>query len=93
MRGRGPKPIVHRCPARGCEELIPRAHCLCAKDFALLPGWLRARLSETKNYGIAWKCHPTQEYLDARSQAIAFVNTQRERAEQRAAAQLPLIPA
>lgn len=57
--------------------MIPRAHCVCADDFALLPSGLRARLSQAKNYGIDWKCHPTQEYLDVRSQVIAYVNRRR----------------
>lgn len=59
----------------------------------MVPGWLQQKITEQRHYGIAWKCHPTQEFLDLRSQAVALVNRlSAERYSKPDGEQLPLIP-
>lgn len=65
---------THRCPAAGCEQMIPRSHVLCSDHYAMVPAGFRVRLTEAREYGIAWKCHPTQQFLDLRSQVIQLVD-------------------
>ena len=38
-----------------------------------MPKWLQIKLAEQLHYGMAWKCHPTQQWLDYRSLAISSV--------------------
>lgn len=53
---------------------IPHHYIACNEHYALVPRWLQGRLSDQRQYGIAWKCHPTQDFLDLRSQAIQTIN-------------------
>jgi hypothetical protein len=64
---------AHRCAISGCKSMVARRHFLCTDHYALVPGWLRTKLNEAFQFGIAWKCHPTQDWLDLRSQAIRYV--------------------
>ncbi len=60
----------------------------------MIPTWLQQRLTEQLHYGIAWKCHPTQEFLDLRSQAIQIVadKSAKKYARPGPNPQLPLLP-
>lgn len=57
----------------------------------MVPKWLQVKLAEQLEYGMAWKCHPTQEWLDLRAQAIRIVlQTAREKFSRPTAEQLQL---
>jgi hypothetical protein len=79
---------THRCPIVGCEQVLPKRMVLCLDDWQLVPRYLQARLIEQQQYGIAWKCHPTDQFLDARREALRIVNEERARRHSRP--QLPL---
>ncbi len=93
--GRGKLFATHPCAFKGCPHQVPRRHFLCTDHYALVPKWLQVKVSEQLHYGIAWKCHPTQEYLDFRSQAIqAAIAAAKERySKPHPSPQLPLIDA
>lgn len=93
--GRGQLYGAHRCSIKGCTHKIPRRHFLCTDHYALVPKWLQLKLHEQLQYGIAWKCHPTQQWLDLRSQAMQLVmRTAIEKYSKPAdGPQLPLLPA
>jgi hypothetical protein len=85
---------THCCAIKGCQQQIARRHFVCSDHYALVPRWLQQRIAEQVNYGIAWKCHPTQEYIDLRSQAIKLVvEASREKYSRPTEQQLPLLPA
>lgn len=85
---------MHRCKAPGCVARVARRHLFCIAHYALVPGWLQQRLSHARDYGIAWKCHPTQEYVDLRDMAVRMVTNELARRHRRAPGeQLPLLPA
>jgi hypothetical protein len=93
MTGKSRLFATHRCAVKGCPHVLARRHFVCADHYAMVPKWLQTKIAEQLRYGIAWKCHPTQEYLDLRSQAVAWVI--RKSAEKYAAPtpdpQLPLL--
>ena len=92
--GRGMLFPTHPCALKGCPHQIARRHFLCSDHYALVPKWLQVKLAEQLQYGIAWKCHPTQEYLDLRSQALkAVLQALRARYAKPSGEQMPLIPA
>jgi hypothetical protein len=70
---------LRKCAAASCCMRIQRRHLFCSDDWNLVPRGLQTRLVEQLQYGIAWKCHPTEGYVKARDAAIAHVNTERER--------------
>ena len=89
--GRGRRFPTHMCPMHGCVHVIPRSHIACSAHWAMVPKWLQLKITEQLHYGIAWKCHPTQEYLDLRSQAVKIVNhASSERYAKPTGAQIPL---
>lgn len=92
--GRGRLFATHPCGIKGCPHQIARRHFLCTDHYGLVPKWLQVKLAEQLQYGIAWKCHPTQEYLDLRSQAIQLVlKIAREKYAKPSGTQLPLLSA
>ena len=84
---------LHQCMCARCNARIPRRQILCEHHFEMLPRWLVQRMREARAYGEAWKCHPTDEFLKLRGQAIAIADA--EDAKRRGppqGEQLPLIP-
>jgi hypothetical protein len=78
---------------RGCGVMVARRHFLCGDHYAMVPKWLQVKLAQALAYGIAWKCHPTQDYIDLRSQAIQLARRALDEKYSRpSAAQIPLLP-
>jgi hypothetical protein len=74
--------------------VIARRHFLCTAHYGLVPKWLQMKVAEQQQYGIAWKCHPTQEFLELRTQAIQLALREAQRKYSRPnGEQLPLLPA
>jgi hypothetical protein len=83
---------IHRCPVKGCVAMIPRLHVACSQCWPLAPKWLQQQITEQLRYGIANRCHPTDDFLKARSQVIEAVNRAlSERYRKPAGQQLPLL--
>lgn len=92
MASRFSKPHLHRCPAHGCSRMIPWRHVCCSDHWALAPRWLQVKVNEQRDYGLAWKCHPTQEFIGLRDQLVALVNRESARKFARPqGTQLPLL--
>jgi hypothetical protein len=59
----------------------------------MVPKGLQVQIFEQRNYGYAWKCHPTQQYIELRSRALTIVNNAcAEKYARPQGTQLPLIP-
>lgn len=73
---------------------IPNRHVACSDHWAMVPKWLQVQLIEQLHYGIAWKCHPTQQYIELRTKAIHLVNeaSAKRFAKPEPDPQLPLLP-
>lgn len=85
---------MHKCSIPGCRHTVPRRFFACTEHYAMVPKWLQLKLNEQMEYGRAWKCHPTQQYLELRSQAIDIVQrAAKEKYSPPEGAQLPLLPA
>lgn len=85
---------MHKCPLQSCVSRIPRSHLFCHEHYALVPHWLQQKLHHARDYGLAWKCHPTQEYIDLRDLAVRMVvNELARRYSRPRGTQLPLLPA
>jgi hypothetical protein len=84
----------HRCPCAGCEKIVPRLHTACSDCWRLVPKWLQQKIVEERQYGTAWKCHPTDDFLKLRTQLVEIVNrTRQERhARPEPSPQLSLLP-
>lgn len=86
---------LRRCSIRSCGTLIHRRHIVCARCWLLAPKWSQQKVTEQLNYGRAYHCHPTQEYLEARVELVRVVTAKREERYAKPAPnpQLPLLPA
>jgi len=85
---------MRKCPTPGCVSRIPRSHLFCHEHYSLVPSWLQQKLRHARDYGLAWKCHPTQEYIDLRDMAVRMVvNELVRRYAKPRGEQLPLLPA
>lgn len=84
---------LHKCAVAGCSMRIPRKHFMCSAHYESLPAWLTRKLQDERSYGEAWKCHPTQKYLELRDQAVKTALAEHARRYAKPAGlQLPLLP-
>ena len=84
---------VHKCAVPGCRARIPHLMVLCLDHFGMVPSGFRQKLLAARDYGLQWRCHPTQDYLALRDQAIQIATREAaRRCEEPRAQQLPLIP-
>lgn len=72
---------LHLCFAPECNKDIPLDKLLCFHHWKATPQPLRDDLMSAWKYGLQWRCHPTQNYLDARD---AIARHLREAAAKRA---------
>lgn len=56
-----------------CRAPISLKHLYCAPHWHALPDYLRRELVKAWSYGLAWKCHPTQDFLEAVRKANAYL--------------------
>lgn len=85
---------AHKCAVAGCAARIPRLMVLCYEHYSLVPSGLQQQLLAARDYGLAWKCHPTQEYIDLRDRAVKVATREAARKFGRPQGeQLPLLPA
>jgi hypothetical protein len=85
---------MHKCAVLSCRCQIQRGMTFCDQHYGLLPAWLQRKLRDERAYGVAWKCHPTDKFLELRAQAITLATREAARRHGKPdATQLPLLPA
>lgn len=64
---------THRCMIGSCPAQISIKHLACREHWLKIPPRLQDNLIGAWKYGLQFRCHPTQAFIDARDQACRYI--------------------